>query len=290
MTTGDDYRVVTKNSKSTLVIHASKRDDFGQYICKAINDAGECSTKAKLVESSASSIMPQEELDEIIKTKLEKKLAQKSVSKRKMSKEKSQFLTATSATETFSNMQMSSVTSSFKITTKEDIFVQEIQGSIVKEVEHTTIKKTFDVSDIHNIKTSAEVENMLDSINTAKFGAAQDSLRELATIGHLIKNGLSIKDVNSLYQTNSFPALQSPESQSALVQLLEREGHGKLVSEVLTEETEVDEKYVETAGFRAFMKMIEKKQSSVEEIMFLLSPDDFVSHEWKEELNHGDKI
>lgn len=283
MNTGDDYRVVTKNSKSTLVIHSSKRDDFGQYICKAINDAGECSTKAKLVESSASSIMLQEELDEIIKDKMEKKISQKSVSKRKMSRGKSQFLTTESAKETFSKMQTSSVTSSLKITTKEDIIVQEIQGRTVKEIEHTTIQKTFNVSDIHNIKTSTEVENMLLSVNTAKFGKAEDSLRELATIAHLIKNGLSIKDVNSLYQTNSFPALQSPESQSALVQLLEREGHAKLVSEVLTEETDVDEKFVATAGFRAFMKMIEMKQSSIEEIMFLLSPDDFVSHEWKTE-------
>ena len=166
------------------MIHSTKREDFGQYICKAINDAGECQTKAKLLESSASSIMAPEELEEIIKARTDKILAQKSVSKRKMSKEKSQFLSTTSASASFKTMQTSNITSSVRITSKEEVIVQEIQGNSIKELEHTTIQKTYNMSDIHDIKTSTEVETMLQSINTAKFGNAGDSLRELATIGH----------------------------------------------------------------------------------------------------------
>lgn len=193
-----------------------------------------------------------------------------------------------SSVQTQSTVQSQSsvhTTSSLRIITKEETIVQEIQGNIVKEIEHTTIQKSYSAADIQILKMSSEVELIMKNLQTKNFGSGQESLRELATIAFLIQQGMSVTDITTLFQTESFPALQTPESQSALVQLLERQGHGKLVSDVLTEttETEVDETYVATAGFRAFMKMIALKHASVEEIILQLAPEDFASQEWKNE-------
>lgn len=75
MINGDRFRIVTKEQKSTLLIKAVTREDFGYYVCKAMNDAGEVTTRGKLIESSKA-FMTAEEIKEN-QIKIEKKLAKK---------------------------------------------------------------------------------------------------------------------------------------------------------------------------------------------------------------------
>lgn len=104
----------------------------------------------------------------------------------------------------------------------------------------------------------------------------------------MVKHGVTVNEINSFYQSDHFPALKAPESQSALVLLLEREGYAGIVTEILTE-TDMDEAQVAaTAGFRAFMRMIEMNHTSVEEIITHFSPEDFFMHEWK--LEQADEV
>jgi hypothetical protein len=99
----------------------------------------------------------------------------------------------------------------------------------------------------------------------------------------MLQSGLSTNDIHKLFQENLFPNLRNAESQSALVQVLEREGHEKIVSDILSEktETEIDENFIASVGFRAFLKMIDMKQVRAEEIILSITPEDFTSNNWK---------
>lgn len=128
-----------------------------------------------------------------------------------------------------------------------------------------------------------EVEEIMETLHAKEFGPGEAPLRELATIGFLVRQGVSVNEINeSLYRTDNFPALKTPEAQNALVQLVEREGHGPLITQVLTEETTTDESVVAaTIGFRAFMRMIELQHVTVEEVLTHFAPEDFRPRAWE---------
>lgn len=128
-----------------------------------------------------------------------------------------------------------------------------------------------------------EVEDIMELFNAPEFGPGEQPLRELATIGYLVRQGVTVYEINeSLYRTDKFPALKTPDAQNALVQLVERKGHGPLISQVLTEETTTDESIVTaTVGFRAFMKMVELQHATVEEVITHFTPEDFRPRAWE---------
>lgn len=128
-----------------------------------------------------------------------------------------------------------------------------------------------------------EVEDIMDLFSAPEFGPAEQPLRELATIGYLVRQGVTVYEINeSLYRTDKFPALKTPDAQNALVQLVERKGHGPLITQVLTEETTTDESIVAaTVGFRAFMKMVELQHATVEEVITHFKPEDFRPRAWE---------
>jgi hypothetical protein len=313
MINGERYRIVTNESKSTLLIKCVTQDDFGYYVCKAMNDAGEVITRAKLIESSKA-FMTEEEIEENQK-KIEKKLAKKTKTSRKASlvqgttsstvnfeatvegkkSSKSSKKTSSESVDVAASFKTKTkktprterrqdISSELTITKTENIVVQEIEETFIKETEHRTLIIT-DLKDLDDLKTSEEVNKFMQNFKTQDFEAANEPLRELATIAFMIQKGLAAEEVDKLFQANLFPELKTPESQSALVQILERKGHADLVTEVLSEksETEIDENYVATAGFRAFMKMIKQKHVNVEEIILSISPDDFNANNWKHE-------
>lgn len=317
MINGERYRIVTNESKSTMLIKCVTQEDFGYYICKAMNDAGEVVTRAKLIESSKA-FMTEDEIEENQK-KIEKRLAKKIKTSRKASIVQGKTLSSVNVEATVEGRRSSrsskkvhsesvDVAASFKTKTKkaprtdkredisseltitktENVIVQKIEETFIKEVERRTCEKTItitDFKDINDLKNSDEVNKLMKKVESKDFKTGTEPLRELATIALMIQKGLAIGDVEKLFQANIFPELQSPESQCALVQLLERQGHAGLVSEVLSEktETEIDENYVATAGFRAFMKMIESKHVNIEEVVLSISPEDFTTSNWKQE-------
>lgn len=133
----------------------------------------------------------------------------------------------------------------------------------------------------------AEINELLEVINAKEFGPGESPLRELAKIGFMMRNGLTTEQIESLYDSQYFPALRVPQSQSALVRLVERQGHGALITEVLTEETTQDEDVIAAkVGFRAFLKMVELKHSSVEEVIAHFYPEDFKPRSWEQKEAH----
>lgn len=129
----------------------------------------------------------------------------------------------------------------------------------------------------------AEINELLEVINAKEFGPGESPLRELAKIGYMLRKGVTIDEIESLYDSQYFPSLRVPQSQSALVQLVERQGHGALITEVLTEETAQEEDVIAAkVGFKAFLKMVELKHSSVEEVIAHFYPEDFKPRSWEQ--------
>ncbi|KRT83113.1 Immunoglobulin, partial [Oryctes borbonicus] len=144
------------------------------------------------------------------------------------------------------------------------------------------IKRVEEIIVSEEIRMAKEVTEILDFIRIKEFGPGEHPLRELAEIGYLVRNGITVKEVNVLYHEDKFPHLKSPEAQSAMINVVERKGLSPLITEVLTEETTVDEKVLaETLGFRAFMKMVELKHATVEEVITQFVPDDFMQKVWE---------
>lgn len=84
-----------------------------------------------------------------------------------------------------------------------------------------------------------------------------------------------------LYDSKEFPALRTAPAQSAMVQLVEREGYTSLISEVFIEETTVDQTLLKV--FQAFLRMIEQKNTTVEEMLPLFEAEDFRVEPWRDE-------
>ncbi|XP_035789232.1 titin-like isoform X6 [Anopheles albimanus] len=219
-------------------------------------------------------------IEELVKQELEASLQEKI----KFSSESTTTLTTSTTSELTQDVKLSKDRATVKFKEHTETLVEEIVTTeTVQEIERMVIHEKLDVSDVDSVKNSLEVNEILINLKASEFGPGEAPLRELATIAFMVKHGVTVSEITSFYQANHFPALQKPESQSAMVLLLEREGYANIVTEILTE-TDMDEtQLAATAGFRAFMRMIEVNHASVEEIIAHFSPDDFVVQEWKTE-------
>lgn len=182
------------------------------------------------------------------------------------------------------NHQESVNASKFQMTSKNERF-EDHEVEILEESEEIHVKiykEVYSAEEMESLKIADEVNAILDSIEAHQFGSGERPLRELATIGHLLKKGIQITEIIQMYDDDFFTALKLPESQSALVQLVERQGYENLITEILNDTASTDEKLLaSTVGFRAFMRLIEITQIPVEEIIKNFKFEDFVSQEWK---------
>lgn len=273
----------------------------GFYQCKAVNDVSTDVTMAKFTLSSTSSTttttttstsMTKTDETKVVKEKSKKvkKFVKKRVENESTKIHKSE-LDITPVQQvvpkedikkpTASSSSSNNTVKIFRTTNIKEEENVEIHEEI-EEIRIKIYKELISEKDLENFKIADEVNEILDMIEASKFGTGEMPLRELATIGYLVQRGITVNEITHLYNADSFPALKYPESQAALVQLVEREGHGTLISEVLTEETVTDEKQLAaTVGFRAFMRMIEQSHITIEEVITNFKHEDFITHEWK---------
>lgn len=154
--------------------------------------------------------------------------------------------------------------------------------SEVNKSEHIVSTKTIEISDMSLLLHEPDIIDILKSINSDDLGPGKETVQELAVIGYLMQRGSTIEHIKEMYNTNTFLALKRPESQFALVQLVEREGYGKLISEILIEEhVEDDALLASTVGFLAFLKMIQLNQITVETVLARLTCEDFMTQDWE---------
>lgn len=307
--------------KTTLRILDVTKEHVGFYTCKAVNDSSDVVTKAKLelassgvsasitknvkqtesLTSSSAAATTTTTVSKVSKGKTEKKArAQKksSASQKIVVREdkvsehvqsnlietaKSEELEETSHQREVSKEHVSQG-QSVQVFTKEQHFEDE-NVEIIEETEEIHVKiykEIFSAEEIENFKVAEEVNSILETIQAHQFGSGERPLRELATIGHLLKKGVEKTEIIQLYNADFFPALKLPESQSALVQLVERQGYENLIAEALNVESTDDENLLaSTVGFRAFMRMVEMTNSLIEDLIANFKFEDFVSQEWK---------
>lgn len=313
--------------KSTCIISNVTKENVGYYICKAMNDVSEVSTRAKLDLSSGGAVpmglskttseiestikqTTEETCKEMVKVKSEKKIKshKKAAQTHKTTKDDSKMrlivsqrgvsedaesdvseeTTLKAANKAHSEVIRSderiSSANTVNITTKTQR-IEEENVEILEETEEIHVKiykEVFSLEEMENFKVADEVNSILETIEAHQFGSGERPLRELATVGHLLKKGVEITEIIQLYDANFFPALKLPESQSALVQLVERQGYENLIAEILNASSSEDEHLIaSTVGFRAIMRMVEVTKTPIEEIITNFKFEDFVSQEWK---------
>lgn len=154
------------------------------------------------------------------------------------------------------------------------------KGKEDKKPEEKVIVSKVTTQILEEAGRSTEVEEIMEMMKVKEFGPAEKPLRELAKIGFMVRQGVSVTEINELYQADKFPALRTPQAQSALVQVVERKGFSPLISEVLTEESTIDETTASTVGFKALMRMVEQNHATVEETLTELAPEDFKPESW----------
>ncbi len=290
-----------------MTLLSVSQETEGFYQCKAVNDVTMNVTMAKFGLSSTSSskttttttIAKTDETKVSLKEKSKKvkKIVKKKTENETTRMQKSEVdikpvervvveipkeeIKKPTASSSSSASNTVKIVKSTNITEEENVEIHEE----IEEIRIKIYKELISEKDLENFKIADEVNEVLDMIEASKFGSGELPLRELATIGYLVQRGITINEVTHLYNVDSFPALKYPESQAALVQLVEREGHGTLISEVMTEETVTDDKEMAaTVGFRAFMRMIEQSHITIEEVITNFKQEDFITHEWK----HGE--
>lgn len=261
---------------SCTIVHVSEESQ-GFYVCKAINDVSCNETRAKFTISSTSQQTTTVSEQTTTVTKTEEKTAKMEEKVKKVKKyiqKKKQEITKKKTEE---NVQVT-IRKSENIVERSDVEIRE-----QTEIVHIKLyKEQLTDEQIGKYKFAEEINEIMEMIEAEKFGPGELPLRELATIGYLVQHGITVNEITQLYSANSFPALKNPESQSALVQLVEREGHGHLISEVITEETTQDDtSLAATVGFRAFLRMIENTHVTIEEVITNFKHEDFISQEWK---------
>lgn len=191
-----------------------------------------------------------------------------------------------SAQVTSETLQKVSVVETHVETSAQEARRTEVKQKKIKKVKAEKIQEDITVQEIverQKEHIAREVDEIMELLDVKEFGPGESPLRELATIGYLVRQGVSVNEINEcLYRTEIFPALKTPDAQNALVQLVERKGYGPLISQVLTEETTTDESFVAaTVGFRAFMRMVELQHATVEEVITHFAPEDFRPRAWE---------
>lgn len=290
--------------KTTCTILRVTKENIGVYECKAINDVSESSNKTKLELASgvaaAVKIEEKETKETVVhqpkvKTKRTVRAASKEKGKvvaKKMDSHEKELLKMKTSVEQLNAgsvevQQTTTSNSTVQVTTTQHHRMESDNVEIIEETEEIHVKiykEAYSQEEIEEFKVADEVNSILDAIDADKFGCGELPLRELATIGYLLKQGISIYEITQMYNTDFFPALKMPESQSALVQLVERQGHENLITDALsTESAEEDETLLaSTVGFRAFMKMVEISESPIEELITNFKFTDFIAQEWKQ--------
>lgn len=295
--------------ETSVIIKSASYDHEGYYQCKATNEISSNVTRAKfsLAATTAGPEIPfvevrqpkMKKVRKIIRRKVEQPAVHQPVVevlpapnkvivdipketelsiKQGASSSKSA-TTASSSSSSSSAKKTIQVIRHTEVTEEENIEVHEE----IEEIRVKIYKELITEQDIRSFKMADEVNEVLEMIEAHKFGSGEKPLRELATIGYLVQRGITVTEITHLYNADSFPALMNPEAQAALVLLVERQGHGTLISEVLTEETTVDDEHMfaSTVGFRAFMRMIQQEHVTIEEVITHFRAEDFESHEWK---------
>lgn len=315
----ENVKIKITENKTSLTFNQAEGDDEATYTCKATSDLGEAKTVAKLyvqeVDHGEKDKLREEKAKEEKERLKAERLKKRAELARRVSVATEQIVYQEPITEVVSvefvkseaRLKREAARAERVLALAEAVRIEEIAAlkkidkdaaeqeeaeqraselraaaelkrALIEEIDVcevikkiSTLRKTLD----------KEIEEVIKFTQVQAFGPGEQPIKELAEIGFLVRHGITVNEVMCLYDCDKFPALRQPEAQSAMVNLVERQGWGTLISDVLIEESTLDEDVAATVGFRAFMRMIELEHATVEEVITQFSPEDFVSHPWE---------
>lgn len=297
----DKYRIVVEEESSTCEVKNITVDDEGFFICKITNEVGQNVTRAKFQISSSAFE------EEVVVTK-KKKAVKKAKKVPEIHKTTVKVVPRSLPVEIIEKSEVSEVQivrdrkeadaiqeSKIEIQVKEEPVAQVTTTTTttttqlieivetVRIIKEKIAKKTLIKEDVEIVRNHEIVDKTLKKISAKTFGeTGEESVRDLASIGILINYGITVQEVIYMYETNVFISLKKPEAQAALVSLVEREGHEALITQIIAETSSEDEKVMaSTVGFKAFIKMIETCNISVEETILKFAREDFITQDWR---------
>ena len=99
---------------------------------------------------------------------------------------------------------------------------------------------------------------------------------EMAKIGMMVKHGVIAQDVLTLMETGEFPQLMREEAQAELMTVVEEFGFKALINQVILEQVQqAVQKTGKPLGMKSFMRMMEKANVNVEEMITEKFPKEF---------------
>ncbi len=108
-------------------------------------------------------------------------------------------------------------------------------------------------------------------------------LKALSAISDRLKQGASVSEVNDAFRAHEFPALESIESQLALLKAVEQAGQSAVVHQVLTDEATSDTPDLKSVGLKALLTVLAVNESyNADEIITHFQPEEFSSDKAKE--------
>lgn len=302
MINGDRYRVVTKEEKSTLYIKSVTFDDFGFYVCKAINDAGEVLTRTKLMES-VKAYMIEEDIEEA-KQKVEKKLSKRIKVHRKASLVEETNSSSVNFEATVKSRKSKSSKKSAKENVSTSATIKKARSSISEEKNlkeensQLTISRNHvvsgsstdsddleEINDIIQVTSKSDLDEILKTddfkekiklIDFSRFNDFSQYVKEFALILYMIEKRVNLTDIMTMFNSDFFPKLKTPVLQSALVKLVEKTGNGNIVSEILSTKSEIEiENQLASIGMEAFLKMTLIKNTDMNTLINSMDVNDF---------------
>jgi len=298
------FQMRVRGDKAVLTLVEASPKHRGEYVCRAVNSAGETITKSQLevveltyeeklkVANERYAALRIQHASEHMKIKeRERSERERSAHKEAMEKmrheriaerslDKEKLLEESKKKNLNQTRRPSEVAPKKKIapkTPKEHRISQvytnwktpvEIEESY-PEIE----PEDFSPNQIPGVKcfvkvsdTSKKGEEVVNEI-APKFFEDQQVIIELAKVHTLLRNSVRVNEIWSMFRAGEFPALQQPSIQTALVKICEFIGHQRNVSIVLAEETKIQAAQ-HPVGLKAFIRMLKHASNIRHDVLF----------------------
>ncbi|KAK7082946.1 hypothetical protein SK128_021397 [Halocaridina rubra] len=147
----------------------------------------------------------------------------------------------------------------------------EMKDLLKKAKAETVNVKTFTPEMVPGVKAYVRMaqEEKVNIEEVVEKSSLEPKLKEeVAKIGMMVKHGVMAQDVITLMEAGEFPQLMKLEAQAQLMEVVEEFGFKAFVNEVMTEQVEqAIQKTDKTIGVKAFMRMLQKADVNVEELI-----------------------
>ncbi len=108
-------------------------------------------------------------------------------------------------------------------------------------------------------------------------------MKELEDITFRLKRGAKVSEVNAAYNAHEFPALETMESQMALIDAVQRGGQSAVINQVLAEESTSECPDLSNIGLKALLTVLAVNESyNTDEIITNFQPEDITPQDAQE--------